>query len=365
MTVFLNDPERAFQAIHMPEFGLSWAGANPFGEGFCFGAEKGRLVFTDTRGRPRSLLDRASASGEAINGVAYSRGWLAVTTRKDINLIPPLSVDRPPPDAIVIFGGATDVVAAPSGHFVIPLGKSGLMFAKPGMKENDPVTISNGEKQGMNYCRVIALKGDEAGDLIVAAGRRGGIAFSRFQEGIRGHLLTMVKFSGLDIVDVCLIGDEKNRSVAAVARDGSVVFFRDILTDRNPETIKFRSIEGAVYRILAAGEDLYLLTSKGLFAIFKLAERFSTGQPVCNLPTDILRLSMEAADANLVEGRWLLAVGVDNLYRIDVARMPKEPPASIGTENGHLAREEQEVPQEVDAAPEWAESAFEEGAAAV
>src|SRR5205807_6685392 len=105
---FPDDAAGVFQAIHMPDFGITWAGVNPFGEGFCFGSERGHLVLTDTKGKPLSVLGRASASGEAISGVAFSQNWLAVTTRKDINLIAPLLFDNRDGEAVVISGGAPE-----------------------------------------------------------------------------------------------------------------------------------------------------------------------------------------------------------------------------------------------------------------
>jgi hypothetical protein len=54
VTFFSDGPEGIFESIHMPDFGITWAGANPFGEGFCFGSEEGVLVFTDTKGGFRS-----------------------------------------------------------------------------------------------------------------------------------------------------------------------------------------------------------------------------------------------------------------------------------------------------------------------
>jgi hypothetical protein len=349
-TFFPNYPEGVFEVIHIPDFGISWAGPNPFDEGFCFGSEAGDLVFTDTKGKLRSSFPGASALGEAVNGVAYSCGWLAVTTRKDLNFIPRLSVERSQHfDGVIIHGGALDVIAAPSGHFLIPLGRTGIMFAKPGMTDKDPVAISNAEKLEMNFCRVLAFNGDDEGDLVVAAGRRGGVGFIRFKEGMRGHLLNTVKFNNLDIVDICSIATtEHGRAVAAAGRDGSLVLFRDIVTDKKPLTFKFGGITGAVYRILGADGDLYLLTSNGLFAIFKLAERFLAGLSPSQTTTDVLRLPIESADANLVDQKWLLAAGVDNLFRFDITKIPKSP-----REGSALPWEEPRAPDELELSVEW------------
>jgi hypothetical protein len=358
---FPNDPEGPFHAIHMPDFGISWAGANPFGEGFCFGSEDGNLVLTDTKGNPRSFLGKASASGEAINGVAFSHNWLAVTTRKDINFIPIHLLNREDQGVIFIAGGGQDVVAAPSGQFVIPLGKTGIMLAKPGMTDKDPVTISNANGHGMNFSRIVVLKGGDQTELIVAAGRRGGVGFTSYKEGIQRQVLTTVKFNELDIVDVCSIRLGTNdRAVAAAGRDGSLVLFKDILADKNPVTFKFQRITGSVYRLIGAGGDLYLLTSNGLFAIFGLAERFLAGQPLRQVTTDVLRLPIEGADANLVDERWLLVAGVDDLFRLDVTKIPKQPPVGEGS-----TWDQSTAPEALELAPEWAESGFDQMAMAL
>ena len=86
---FPNDPDGFFHTFDLPDFAVSWAGANPFGDGFCFGSETGQLVLTDIRGRQIIALGTATESNEAVNGVAFSQGWLAVTTRADVNLIGP------------------------------------------------------------------------------------------------------------------------------------------------------------------------------------------------------------------------------------------------------------------------------------
>ena len=48
------------------------------------------------------------------------------------------------------------------------------------------------------------------------------------------------------------------------------------------------------------------LTSKGLFGLFQVAERFLQGVTPGNFATNIFRIPIEAADANLVDQKWLL-----------------------------------------------------------
>jgi hypothetical protein len=203
------------------------------------------------------------------------------------------------------------------------------------------------------------LKGEKETDLIVSAGRRGGVGITDFQEGIRGHVLHTVRFNDLDFVDLCSIATpDKQRAVAVAARDGSLVLFRDILTDKNPLTIKFKGVKGAVYRVLAARGDVYVLTSNGLFALFRLAETFHSGLRRGELTTHVLRLPIEAADANLVDQRWLLATGVDDLFKIDITRMPKSP-----EEAGEASWAEPNAAEELDLVPLWEQSGFEQSSA--
>jgi hypothetical protein len=355
---FSNDPAGAFFALHFPEFSSTWAGANPSGDGFCLGSETGQVVLVNVNLQRLSEFLQASPSGEAVNGVAYSRKWLAVTTRKDINFIGPLDSKAQSKELVTLCGGAHDVVVAPvSGHFVVPLGPDGIMFVQPGIGEKDPVTICKSENSRLNFSRVLALQGERGNDVIVCAGRRGGLGYSNYREGIRGHALHTVTFNGLDLVDVCSVPTpEKPLAVVVAAKDGSLVFFDDILTDKAPKTLKYKGVRGTVYRVLASKGNIYVLTSKGLFGLFGLANTFLQGPRSIRVTTDILKLPVKASDANIVGDKWLLAVGADEILRFDTDKIPKSP------KNGAVGKKDDvgEQPEEIQAQPRWEESDFEQ-----
>jgi hypothetical protein len=320
--VLPDDPAGAFRRFHLSDFEVSWAGPNPVGEGFCLGSEDGRIRFTDTQLTYQGEIKGVSASGEAVNGVAHSQQWTAVTTRADVNLI-----SRPKAEglheAIAIPVGAFGVTVASSGHFVVPLGRGGIMYVKPGSGPEDPVPVGGTEKAGLNVCRVLPLPGQDGTDLIVCAGRAGGVGMTTFREGVGNYSLSTLRVDGLDVVDVCLLGARENRfAVSAVGRDGTLIIFRDILYDRSPRTIKFRSVRGTVYRILSSQGHVFLLTSKGLFVLARLAERLAGDILLEKFNTDVLPLQVAAADANLVGERWLVAVGVGEVLRFDLQKMP-------------------------------------------
>lgn len=356
---FRNDPAGAFYALQLPEFGCTWAGASPSGQGFCLGSETGNIVHVDVAMQRRGDLHLASPSGEAINGIAFSRNWLAVTTRKDVSLIGPFMTDSSHMERVTFAGGGRDVTVAPtSGHFLVPLGPDGIMFLRPGTGENDPVLISRPEKSDLNFCRAIVLPREQAIDLVVCAGRRGGLGYAEYGEGTRGHTLHTVAFSDLDFVDICSIAThEKPLAVVAGARDGSLVFFEDILTDKAPKTIKFKGVKGTVYRVLSCNGNIFILTSKGLFGLIRLAATIAQGENPFRVTTDILALPVEASDANIVSNKWLLAVGADEVYRFDTEKIPIAPGDNGIIANNGSAGEQPEVGT---SQPRWEDSCFQE-----
>jgi hypothetical protein len=325
--VFLaDDPVGAFHRVRLEDFDVSWVGPHPCAKGFCLGSEDGQLRFTDEQFAWLGEIKGVSASAEAVNGVGHSEGWTAVTTRADINFIPPRSSPTEPHRATVFSGGAFGVAVAPSGHFVVPLGRLGIMYVKPGSLPEATVPISSTEEAGLNAYRILPLPDENGSDLIFCAGRRGGLGITNIREGVANHTLSTLRLGDLDVVDVCLLGAVENRlAVAAAATDGTIIFFQDILHDRTPRTIKFRSVKGTVYRILSAQGDVFLLTSKGLFLLARLAERLTNGVPRGPFTTNVLPLGIEASDANLAGDRWLLAVGADEVFRFDLDQMPKAP----------------------------------------
>jgi hypothetical protein len=87
--------------------------------------------------------------------------------------------------------------------------------------------------------------------------------------------------------------------------------------------VKFKSIVGTVDRLLSIQGDIYVLTTEGLFCLFKLVPNILVGSSA--VEQDILQLPIEAADANTVDDRWLVFVGADSVFRIDTAKMQKSP----------------------------------------
>jgi hypothetical protein len=320
------------QTIRYPDFDVCWAGPNPFRDGFCFGSEHGQLLYTDELGRPYGNPGKGSASGEAINGVAGSNDWLAVSTREEVNFLKFPKTTDSPFEMMQLAVGAHGVVTAPSGYFVAPLGHSGILVVKPGTRIEDPKTISTSDKQRLlYYYRVLTLPGDRGEDQIVCACRRGGVGITGFHPDLNENKLSTLTFEDLDVVDVCGIGSASYpRAVAAVGRDGTLIFIRDVVRDKTPQTLKFDTVQGTAYRLLSAHGDLFLLTSKGIYVLAKLAARFLEGPTLGTFITPVRTFHLQAVDANLVRDRWLLVVTPDEILKYNVEMIHQSAPEHLG-----------------------------------
>jgi hypothetical protein len=326
-----------YTPIQFKDFEVSWAGPNPLGPGFAFGSEDGRVLMTDETGVPLPKKVQESITGEAINGIAGSGMSFAVSSRSEVTLVTWTAKD---PDRKAVSGipvGAHGITVAPSGHYVAPLGRTGIMILSPtSTGPNDPIGVITPQKEGLYFYRVIALPSRGGKDLLVCAARQGGMGIREFQPGqpdtIRMKVLT---FAGLDLVDVCAVGSTPDvPAVAGVGRDGTLLLVRDALQDQNPVTIKFESIQGTAYRLLSARGHLFLLTSRGLYGLMNLGERLLHGRAMDQLTTSIFTVPMEAVDANIVGDRWLLVTMPDEVLKFDVDLIDRSTPED--SRNGEI-----------------------------
>ncbi len=313
------DTVRARYTPARPEgFEVSWVGPNPFLEGFCYGSEDGYLLFTDEAGFVIGGAGKGSASGEAINAVARSRRWLAVSTRQEVTFLA-LPEGSTPMQAVVFPYGAHDLGVLSSGEFVAALGRAGLAVIPAEVRPEEPVLLLEANHDGFYFYRTLVLTPSAGPSVLACAGRRGGVGITAYVAGQDHQQLDTVTFTGVDIVDLCPIGDTTHPlALAALGKDGSVILFRDALKDKQPLLLKYDLVSGTAYRLLACQGDLFVLTSTGLYGLLKVAERYLEGSLAGGDPTGIVRMAMEAADASLVRERWLMVVLPDEVRNYDV-----------------------------------------------
>jgi hypothetical protein len=301
-----------------PGFEVCWAGANPFGSGCFFGSEDGGVQLFDNNFRPLGSAIKTSPSGEAINSVAGVGTWFATSTRRDINFIG-RSSQAGKSEMYHAPYGAHDLAVTTSGFFVAALGRLGLLFAEADIRK-DNFTITNPGAEGeLSVYSVLTLPGDAQHDLVVCAGRTGGILYCQWRASQATTNMRTMSFADLDVVDVCSIGTiEHPRAVAALAKNGALLLSKDILADEKPGTVKFDNVTGTAYRVVRCRGHLFVLTRNGVFGLWNLAENFVNGTFGINGDTSILGMPMEATDLNVVMDHWLLIVGLDSIEQIDV-----------------------------------------------
>lgn len=362
MTPFPNagNGTRALLSMIRPGgFETSWAGSCSLRpDVFCLGSEDGRILFTDFDGRSLGNAVKASTSEEAINGIAFIKPWMSVSTRSEVMLWTLAGEQNPEVMGVKFPFGAHGVIAGTGKYFFAPLGHSGMAFYRPTDGPHQAVTISSGTKERVNIYRLASLQSDSGQEIVVCALRQGGVGVIRFKGEDRTHTLGAITFSGLDVVDVCpLVPGGMSTAAAALGADCTVILFRDALTDRKPLTLRYQAIKGNAYRVLSARGHLFILTSAGLYVLAGLVHRFSQ-EVIGDHVTPVLEVAMEAVDANLGPSQWVLIVIPDGVLRFDVELLETNTPQ-------YLAHGEIQEFHTTSLTPDWSWREVEQGAMAL
>lgn len=312
-----------YLSITFDAFEVSWAGANPFQRGFCFGLDDGRLLFTDEEEEPLyNGPTEGSISSEAVNGVAAClRSW-AVSTRSEVVLRTPPLRHEDKFLTTVLPVGTHGVLATESGYFVAPLGLAGLMVVKPERPSLQPVVLNNALEVGPYFYQVICLRTSSRREVLVCALRRDGVGILPFSGTATSQRLATIAFDGLDVVDVCALAPgSESLAAAALGKDGTLVLIRDALQDKVPLTLKFDGVKGTAYRVLPWRGHLCILTSDGIYMLAHLAERFVAGEAIEGMCRSLFPLPMEAVDICSYQDQWLLVVLADEVRMYDLEKM--------------------------------------------
>lgn len=307
-----------------PDFEVSWAGASPRKDEFCFASEDGRLLMMQFDGsNPLVLGEPIITSGESINGLATTKDLMAVSTRSEVTIIT-LGYSRVWQGfKTLIPYGSHGVISSPSGRFISPCGHKGLMTVMPvHNRPFQPIGFRKVINQSFNFYKAAYLP-TPAREIVACATRFGGLVGLDLSPGAGTRKLYSQSQEGLDIVDVCALpSTAMSPAAAAVSKDCTIILSANVLEPSRTTAIKFLGIEGIAYRLLSTRGHLYLLTSKALYAMKGLASRFLLGEDVEYTANSWQRYSMDAIDINLVNDRFLLVVLVDGVRQIDVDQFP-------------------------------------------
>ena len=292
----------------------------------CLGSLDGKLLFTNQEfSRLQEGKGLGSGSGEAINGVARSGTWAAVSTRKEVSFWATTK-----PQGLYLPHGAHGVSSTPGGYFIAPLGKAGILTATPLESEVSLMAHTPGDGN-LNVYRALSLRSQGGTDVLACAARSGGMIAGFFSASEEANPMRIANFHNVDVIDICALSAETDPlAVAILGRDGSIILCRDVLNERRVKTFKFQSIKGVAYRILSHLGDIYVLTSRGLYILGRLGSRFLNGETMEGVTTPVMPLDLAAIDMNLVWGRWLLVVLANEVRKFDADLIHDFVPQHIG-----------------------------------
>ena len=130
--------------IQTNDFDVSWAGDCQLNDGFCFGSTDGRVLMMSANGNAYTTRDSVIPSKEAINGIAFSKGIMSLSTRAEIVFLAEHAVAGQGLCSEVPVG-AYDIISTPSGRFIAPSGRSGLMTVTLQPGKEGPVSFGVAE----------------------------------------------------------------------------------------------------------------------------------------------------------------------------------------------------------------------------
>jgi len=94
-----------------------------------------------------------------------------------------------------------------------------------------------------------------------------------------------------------------------------------------------------------------------MYRVVDLARRFLERQTNGRVNFEILRIDIQASDANVVGDKWLLAVGENEVFRFDLEKMPRPNTPTNGASTLRNSGEPHfETPDESEANADWIES---------
>ena len=162
--------------LQFSDFAVSWAG--PGGrDDFCFGSEDGKLQFTTVDGAFIGGFVSGEENPEAVNGVAFIGPVIAVSTRHEVTFWSfPRRGSRQVQRAIFFHCGSHSIIATSEGYFVAALGRTGLMKARAGRADEQPVTVSRATHRVLDFYKVISLHSYGQPEVLACAARFGGVA---------------------------------------------------------------------------------------------------------------------------------------------------------------------------------------------
>jgi hypothetical protein len=309
-TLSLKAPSRV-----IPVKDATWAGHCPWTGSYCLGLDSGQVLICRESSAGIVIDDFGALAEEAINGVAFHGPHMAVSTRSEVSVYEhsedKLNLELASP------GGAHGVLATPSGQFVAPAGTDGLLCLDARAHPDRRVWYDH-PRDRLFYWYALAYLGNSSGkDILTCAAQTDGLLTIQFENGQAYNQIVGWSAPNVDFISVCSLNSNDPFAVAALARDGSLSFIRDVLTPNVPIAVRLEDLRGAPYSVLSGQGHIFILTSHEIVVLPGLASAFLSTERI-EMPIDYISESVEAVDAFVVKGEKLLILTDDAVVEFNL-----------------------------------------------
>ncbi len=292
---------------------VSWVGDCPWTGGICLGTETGEILFCRDEGGSWLVVIEVSAAVDAINGVAFSRDYMGVTTRSGVKLF---QFHRASGSLVPHDGrhdGAHDIVSSNRGYFFAPMGGHGFLRIDPAGATDRRFALETPAHGSLDFYKMISLKTEGPSDEIACAARTTGLLLLR-SDVVRPTEIVGWSSPGKDFVDLCSLPSTVGpRAVVGLTTDRTLVLVRDLRDDQErPQTITLDALGGIAYSIVGTENHLFVLTSRHLIDLSDLLT-WCVGGSLDHQPCGYRFTEIEASDIYVLKERVLAAILDDRL----------------------------------------------------
>ena len=320
-------------SLQFPDQEITWAGECPWTGGFCFGTESGELLICRNDGQDALDVLPIKVSEEAVNGVAFWRNYVGVSTRSQVTVARRSSSEDDLIRLITTPDGAHGILATPGGRFFAPMGTLGLLRVDLERIDSNAPTLDEPSQAVMNFYKLVYLGDPSQVEVFACAARTSGLLVIRSDRDKPLEITGRVS-ENVDFIDTCSVPSPKwPHAVVGLSLDRSLVFVRDLLGKEMPQSLHLGELQGTPYSILCLDRHLVVLTSKELVVFPDLLNWYLQGQS-SDRPFRYRYTPIQAVEAYLAYSRYLMVVMDEEVRFFEIPRLG-QPMNDYALENGH------------------------------
>jgi len=303
---------------------ITWAGECPWTGNYCFGTENGKVLFYKDNGDGPCLHRSEILAEEAINGVAFYKDLIGVSTRSEVILHRSLPCEGGFELIAAGPGGAHGISATPNGLFVAPMGRAGLFCIEARPNSPPKEWFEHAGEATLNYYALSNLGRSGSKDVFACAARTDGLLTIQIDKDVPPNPTVGMTSPKVDLIDVCSIrSPEWPFAVAALCLDRSLIFVRNVLSAEQPQTLRFEEFRGTPYSILSADGHLFVLTSREIVVLPNLASRYLNEEKL-DCPIHYRKRPVQAVDAFITYGKDLMILTDEGVNIFEIPKLVRE-----------------------------------------